>query len=150
MTKVKEQKKNMEFQVRGIEILDIELKNPEIQLPTEPVFHYNINVLHKINPENKLVFVIVEVNVLNEDKQTLLGKIRVSNVFHVVNFDEFKGDKTDSTVSFPKEIIDVFNSIAISTTRGVMFTSFRGTFLHNAVLPVIDPKGFKQESIIKK
>ncbi|MFP4022998.1 MAG: hypothetical protein ACLFVR_00625 [Thiohalospira sp.] len=150
MNKIKEQKRNMEFQVKGIEILDIELKNPEKQLPKDPVFHYNINLLHKINPEKKLVFVIVEVNVLNEDKQTLLGRIRVSNVFHVVNFDEFKVDKTDRTVSFPKEIIDVFNSIAISTTRGVMFTSFRGTFLHTALLPLINPKGFRQENIVKK
>jgi len=150
MTKEKAQKKNIEFQIKGIEILDIELKKPQIQLPAAPAFHFNINLLHKINPEKKLVFVIVEVKILNEDKQTLLGNISVSNIFHIVNFDDLKGDKTNNSVSIPKEIIDLFNSIAISTTRGVMFTSFRGTFLHNAVLPVIDPKGFKQEKITKK
>jgi len=147
MTKEKAPKKNIEFQIKGIEILEFELKSQQIQLPAAPIFHFNINVEHKINPESKLVFVIVEVNVLNEDKQTLLGNVRVSNIFHVVNFDELRGDKTDKSVSFPKEIIDTFNSIAISTTRGVMFTCFKGTFLHNAVLPVIDPKGFKQENI---
>jgi|SRR6056297_1080941 len=150
MTKEKAQKKNIEFQIKGIEILNIELKKPQIQLPATPVFHFNINLLHKINPEKNLVFVIVEVKVLNDDKQTLFGNISVSNIFHIVNFDDLKGDKTNNSVSIPKEIIDLFNSIAVSNTRGVMFASFKGTFLHNAVLPVIDTKGFKQENIAKK
>jgi hypothetical protein len=43
----------------------------------------------------------------------------------------------------PSGIIDLLNSVSVSTVRGMMFSAFKGTFLHNAVLPVIDPKTFK-------
>lgn len=38
----------------------------------------------------------------------------------------------------PKKAFDTLNDIAISTVRGLMFSSFRGTFLHNAILPIVD------------
>jgi uncharacterized protein YbbC (DUF1343 family) len=37
----------------------------------------------------------------------------------------------------------MLNSISLSTTRGAMFSTFKGTFLHGAVLPIIDPKQFQ-------
>ena len=49
------------------------------------------------------------------------------------------------SISEPLDIfISTLNSISISTTRGMMFSAFRGTFLHNAILPLIDP-AFKEE-----
>ena len=147
MTNTKNKKSNIEFQIKGIEILDFGLQHSQSPLLPNTVYHFNINVQHKINPEKKLVFVIVSVDVLHEDKKSLLGNIKVSCIFNVANFEELTENKNSKSVLFAKETIEVLNSISISTTRGVMFTCFRGTFLHNAVLPVIDPKGFKQEKI---
>jgi hypothetical protein len=45
-------------------------------------------------------------------------------------------------VKLPSDIIIAMNSISISTIRGIMFSTFKGTYLHNAFLPVIDPKSF--------
>ena len=38
------------------------------------------------------------------------------------------------------------NSISLSTLRGAMFNHFKGTFLHEAILPVIDPGSFKMNT----
>ena len=45
----------------------------------------------------------------------------------------------------PTDIIVTINSISISTIRGIMFSTFKGTYLHNAFLPIIDPKSFNSE-----
>ncbi|HAF27917.1 MAG TPA: hypothetical protein DCG75_02615 [Bacteroidales bacterium] len=150
MTDSKIKKFKIEYQIKGVEILDFGLKHSQEPVLPSTVYHFNINVQHKINPEMKLVFVIVSVNVMHEDKKTLLGNINASCIFHIANFDDLKSKKDDKSIVFPQETIDMFNSIAISTTRGLMFNCFRGTFLHNAILPIVDPKGFKQEKIITK
>lgn len=147
MTDSKSKKFKIEFQIKGVEILDFGLKHSKDPVLPNTVYHFNINVQHKINPELKLVFVIVSVDVMHEDKKTLLGNINASCIFHIANFDDLKGKNDDKSIAFPQETIDMFNGIAISTTRGLMFNCFRGTFLHNAILPIVDPKGFKQEKI---
>lgn len=144
MATAKNKKIDLSFQIKGLEILDIELKQPKLQLPATNLFHYNINIQHKINPERKLVFVIVGVNVLHEDQKTVLGTVKASCIFELENFNELAIKNDNKIISFPIETIEILNSVAISTTRGVMFTCFRGTFLHHAVLPLIDPSGFKQ------
>jgi len=39
------------------------------------------------------------------------------------------------------------NSIALSTTRGLLFAQFRGTPLHNTILPLIDPADFSVNEV---
>ena len=86
--------------------------------------------------------------ILHEDKKTILAKIRVSFVYE---FNSFEGFTTGSpgVYNFPQEFMVAINSISISTLRGIMFSLFRGTFLHKAVLPVVDPKSFTLEEIPK-
>lgn len=129
------------FQIKGIELLDVKLNQPQRPLPIHTTFHFNINLEHRINPENKLVIVITTIEILHEDKETRLASIKASCVFEIVNFEEFLTDNTK--VSFPNNILVTLNSISISTIRGLMFAEFKGTFLHNAILPVIDPTSFK-------
>ena len=67
--------------------------------------------------------------------------VRVSG-FEFENLASFVVDKE---VKLPSDIIIAINSISISTIRGIMFSTFKGTYLHNAFLPVIDPKAFNIE-----
>jgi len=140
-----EKKIDITFQIKGVELLEFELIPPKEALKPQTVFHYNISLEHKINKENKLAFVMVRVNILLEDKKTLTGRTGVSCVFSVENFDEIIIEEENSKIRFPDEIIEILNSISISTTRGVMAATFKGTFLHNAILPVVDPKSLKKE-----
>jgi hypothetical protein len=69
--------------------------------------------------------------------------LSVSCIFEIANFEDVIKLEADGKVNIPQSLIETFNIISISTTRGVMFSTFKGTFLHGAVLPIIDPKQFQ-------
>ncbi|MCF8381846.1 MAG: hypothetical protein K9H49_19915 [Bacteroidales bacterium] len=140
-----EKKIDIAFQIKGVELLEFELVPPKEALKPQTVFHYNISLEHKINKENKLAFVMVRVFIMLEDKKTILGKTGVRCIYSVANFDEIIIEEVNNKIIFPNEIIEILNNISISTTRGVMVANFKGTFLHNAILPVVDSKSLKKE-----
>ena len=137
-------KLDMKFQIKGVEVLNIELTQPPKKLPAKVTFNFNVSIKHKINPQKKIVLVLVGVNMFHENKENLLGKILVNCVYLIENFDEIVQEKESQKFYFTKEITDLLNSISISTTRGVMASVFRGTVLHNAILPVINPQDFNK------
>ena len=144
----KENKKPVEIKVqfKAIEVINFSLAHPSKDKLNSTLYHFNLNIKHNFNNEQKLVYVLTKVDVFHEDKETQLGSIGTSCIFRIDNFNEFILSEKDKKPSFPDEIIHMFNSISISTTRGVMFSYFRGTFLHNAVLPIFDPKALKPDS----
>lgn len=131
-------KEEIKFQIKAIELMDINLLYPQKQLPREVKFKFNINVEIKIINETKLIMALVSVEILDDETLEKYGNLKVNCIFAVENFETFV--KTDTQkAEFPKQFITTINSISLSTTRGLMFGAFRGTFLHTAVLPIIDP-----------
>lgn len=133
----------VEMQFRAIELL-----SGSLQLPTEPnaavtTFNFNINIESRADAPNRLVFVIVHIEIKNDDHSLALGALSVSSIFEIVNFDEIIKIDENGKLEIPQRLIETLNTIAISTTRGVMFSTFKGTFLHGAILPIIDPKQFQ-------
>ena len=139
-------KSDINFQIRGMELLDSSLNAPKEPLPPNPKFQFDLKIEHRISLEKKLAIVICEVNILNESKKTLYGQLRGSCIFHVENMEEFSNDNKQLTL--PKEYIANLNSITISSIRGLMFSFFRGTFLHQAVLPIVDPQLMEKDKKI--
>ncbi|MGF1637322.1 MAG: hypothetical protein ACFCUU_09625 [Cyclobacteriaceae bacterium] len=136
---------NLELQIRAIELLDSCLNTPKKQLPNNSVFQFDINLEHRQNVENKHVIVVCSVSIFTEKKEELLGQVKVSCIYYVPRFDEFIV-KNSSDPKFPDDFVIKLNSITISTTRGMMFSFFRGTFLHNAILPMVDQTIFSVSS----
>ena len=130
-----------EFQFRGIEILSQSISLPQIPNLSINGFAFEIAVESKYDPNNKLVFVIISVNIYNDDKQIKFGSASISNIFHIANFESLVQTGSNGNLSpLPDDAILFLNSLSISTTRGVLFGLFKGTFLHNAILPILDPK----------
>jgi hypothetical protein len=142
MAKVKEDFK-IEMKLKGIEMLNGSLQLPSNQDLNITNFNFNINIESKADAPNKIVFVIVNIEIKNEDQSVILGSISVSCIYEILNFVDVIKISTDGKLDIPQALIEVLNSISISTTRGVMFSTFKGTFLHNAVLPIIDPRQFQ-------
>jgi len=143
MDKIGNKDFNVEMQIRAIELL-----NGSLQLPSAPntaitTFNFNISIESKADAPNRLVFVIVHVEIKNDDLSLILGALSVSCIFEIVNFDEVIKIEENGKLDIPQHLIETLNKIAVSTTRGVMFSTFKGTFLHGAVLPIIDPKQFQ-------
>jgi hypothetical protein len=136
-------KRNIGFALKGIEIIDLQLIHPEKAMPEDVVFDFDIDINHRVNIENELVFVVSNVTVFME-KELKLGQVKLSCVFHITDFKNLLDDNQKLDLS--EDVVITFNSISISTTRGVMFSEFRGTFLHNAIIPLIDPKGLSSRT----
>lgn len=138
--------KKISFQIKGIELVDFKLNQLSKPLPEQTMFHFNINLEQRINNENKLVIVVATVEILNEDKTVQLASIKGSCIFEVINLDELMVEGTNQ-VSFPDSAVITLNSITLSTVRGLMFGQFKGTHLHNAILPIIDPTAFTKTKV---
>lgn len=139
---------NKDFTV-DLQLKSIELLKGSISLPSVPEvslnnFNFNISLESKADATNKFLFVIVSVEIRSEDQNHILGSLAVSCIYSVVNFDEVVKIEADGKLDIPQPLVEILNSISISTTRGVMFSTFKGTFLHNAFLPIVDPRSFQQ------
>ncbi len=142
MAKVKDKEFNVEMQIRAIELLKESFNVPAVPKNSITTIKFNIRVESKADAANKLVFVIVHVEIGNEDHSIVLGEISVSCIFEIINFDEVIRIEENGKFDIPPRLIETLNVVSISTTRGVMFSTFKGTFLHGAVLPILDPKQF--------
>ncbi|WP_157963178.1 hypothetical protein [Algoriphagus litoralis] len=128
-----------------MEILDSCLNAPSSPLPQNPKFQFDLAIEHRINLENNLVIVICKVGIRNESKETLFGELRGSCIFFVEKLKDYFDTETNK-LSLPDDFVVTLNSVTISSMRGLMFSFFRGTFLHQAVLPIIDPKSFEKNT----
>jgi|ERR1035437_5928011 preprotein translocase subunit SecB len=133
--------KQFSFQIKGIELLDVKLNYPKQPLSDQITFHFKIGLEQKISLENRLIIVITTIDVVHEDTETRLASLQVSCIYEIANFEDFIIEGTQQ-VTIPDAILVTLNSVSISTVRGIMFSQFKGTFLHNAILPVVDPKAF--------
>jgi len=114
--------------------------SPDVSLSN---FKFNITVENRFDSSNKLVFAIVNVEIKTENLAHTLGSVSVSCFYHMSNYDDIIEVK-EKISSLPPLLRETINSVSISTTRGVMFSIFKGTILHNALLPVVDPKQFNE------
>lgn len=136
---------NVNFQIKGIELLEINLKHPQILLELERTYNFNIDIEQRINNEEKLVIVVTSVDLIHEADQQCHASIKTSCIFLIENFKDFIVANTNQ-VKFPDQFVITLNSISLSTTRGIMFSNFKGTFMHNVYMPIVNPSSF----VIKK
>jgi hypothetical protein len=75
----------------------------------------------------------------NDENGEEFGEISIGCRFDV---QEGELEMMKGKESLPENITVLLYSITISTSRGYMASEFKGTYLRNAVLPIIDPKVF--------
>jgi hypothetical protein len=143
MAKSKTVQTQAKLQLRAIELLHNAMSLPADQHMALQNFEFALQIENRIDAPSKMVFVIVQVAIFTGDQAKELGKITVSCIFEIANFSEVIILGPDGQQTIPQHLIEMLNSISISTTRGVMFATYKGTYLHTAVLPIIDPKQFQ-------
>lgn len=143
MPKTNKEETQLHFQLKAIEILGFELITPSQNIfNSEIVFNFDVQIEHRINVPENVLYILVNVVIQNESKDQIFGNISVGCNFYVENLGGFI-NSNKAKAEIPQSFINSLNSISISTTRGIMFTQFKGTFLHNAILPIFDPRTFK-------
>ena len=131
------------FRFRNIDIIEFSFIHPKQPLPENAVFRFETHIEHKVNAEEKIVIVVSTFVITCEDLHEIVGRAVISCIYNVENIQEFAGD--NNTFAFPDHLVTMFNSISISTCRGVLFTLFRGTPLHTVILPIINPQDFNKQ-----
>ena len=106
-------------------------------------YHYRVNVSHKVKLDKKVIIVLVEVFINTNIEDTIFGYIKVACIFEVDNLNSFINPNTQD-VKLPSIFESNINSISISTVRGIMFSQFKGTNLHKAILPIIPPSTLRR------
>lgn len=141
----KKQDSPISFKLGGIDILESCLFSSKKTTPNNQVFHFDIQLEHKMNISKQLIVVVPTISILAQKNGEQLGLFKSSCIYYVERLEDFLHKETNE-LSLPKEFIMTLNSVSISTTRGMMYSFFRGTVLHNAILPVINPQEFKVQA----
>lgn len=131
--------KDITFGIQGIELLEFSFNTNKQVISENLLLRYDINLEHRVNLEMGRIFVISTFHIFCDELNTHLGKAEISCIYNVSNINDFT---KDGKLQLPEDFMITLNSISLSTCRGVLFTLFRGTPLHNAVLPIVDPKNF--------
>ncbi len=135
---------NIQFRVEQVNIPDFFLRPLTSPLPQPDVLCFTLTVSIKLSRETHEVEVTVHTTVLPKEgapEEDRLAALTTVVVFSVQNFEEAI-QSSETELKIPQDFAVVFNSIAISTTRGVFAAMYRGTYLQKVVLPVVDPKSF--------
>lgn len=121
-----------------VKIIDIEILSSSFDATLVKIeikfFAFNIDTEIQFNAENKCIEAIINTEIYSEDGKTLFGSLKTEITFDVEDYlmtvpKDKKQQPIDNT------FFEMLSKIALSTTRGVMWHHFKGTFLHNAILP---------------
>ena len=138
------QEENIVFQLINIETLESELKTPKEPLSNTIPFSFDIAVEQRFNIDQELIIVTCDIAIFPQDNPKLrLGKYRSSCIFKVNDLHKYIVN--DKKINLPEIFISTLNSVSISTTRGLMFSLFKGTFLQGAILPLVDPNQYRKK-----
>jgi len=145
----KKEKGNTEFTynfaIVKIEIVGFELlPPPENGIDFDKLIH-EVGFDHSLDMEEELFSVAPFVRILTPEKQ-IISRLMIACAFRIPGLKKQLANKQDSN-EIPVQIIEIFASISISTLRGVLYSQLKGTFLHDAILPVVDPKRVVQASL---
>lgn len=128
---------DIQFQLKSIELLGFSMEPPEIAPQKTKGYHFNISTEQKLNKENQFIAVITSVEIIHDDGKTKLAAIKTNCIYSIKDISILLRNG-----SLPVQFSNTLNSISYSTTRGMAFSLLKGTYLHNAFLPVIDPNAF--------
>ncbi|WP_417610091.1 hypothetical protein [Owenweeksia hongkongensis] len=131
------------FQLTNVELLSVELHAPEQGLQPDTIFEFDIKSGYQFYSDKTEIVAHTEILIKAKGHDKVLGKAVTAVMFQIQNWDEIVSISNDK-VDIPQQLMTVLHSIAYSTTRGMMYMQFRGTFLQNAHLPIIDPSNLSK------
>lgn len=134
----------IEFRIERIDQGSFSLNPPKEPLTNNYTFTFDVELNNSIDMDNEQFIVVCSVHVSSTDASFRFASLEIACIFKIEQFTKHI-IKKEATFEVPPVFVTSTNSITISTTRGAMFGLFKGTFLHNAVLPIINPANLKNK-----
>lgn len=138
-------------------IIDIHILKSHLTIPPNLSgqivnYDFSINIDHKMHMDKNQdeVFTTVEVFVSPiNDKETIVGEFNIGFHILVLGLGKHieKSKSGSDKVLMPDNVTSVLNAIVYSTTRGIVFMETKGTFMHTAIMPVLDSSRFTEANV---
>ena len=134
----------IEFRFAGIQTM---AKNLTALQPGEKTtgFNFEVKVETRVQAEAGNIIIVVIIKILNDNKESILANYEVWCIFEVIDFDKKILINDLGLHVIPDILQNTFLPVAISTVRGIIFSDLVGTYLQNAIMPVIYMTSFKPE-----
>lgn len=130
-------KQERAFKIHGIELISFSIQPQQAGEYRKDSFEFNIQQEQKTNVPKHLIIVFTTVTIRERGKNTLLANLEVACGFEIPSFESIiKRDKNRDFL-IPHDLNVVVNRISIATTRGILYTHLRGSYLQNSILPVL-------------
>lgn len=128
---------SIEYQIKGIEILEFNITEQSEKHGTNITYGFGFRLDHTLDIENKTITVICSLKISDDADKVQFGSLKASCLFEIAEFETYV-KSAPINVIFPEHFLHSINAITLSTIRGIAFSHFKGTFLHHAILPIID------------
>lgn len=128
---------SIRYSLQGIEII---AKFMEQMPPTGIIqrFKFDIKVETKVQADTNLVIPFVTITIRNEETLQVLALFTIACLFRIEEFEKkILLDPVNKLYNIPPRLESVISPISISTTRGIVFSELKGTYLHKAIVPVV-------------
>jgi len=132
------------FSLQGIELLESHVQPAASQEEAASGVSFNVNLENSVHEEHSWIMCKVTVLVATQRSMLQVGKLVVMVAFQLADYATFVRTEAGQAV-IPEDLLATLNGIALSTARGIMYVSFKGTALHGALLPIMDVKAFAPE-----
>ena len=132
-----EEPQKVELQIRGVEVLDFMIKTPKIRVLESNTFQFEIKIEHTFQEDKDTLFVRCMVKIYDKPKETLYSELRTSCAYMVKELSRFKNIENNK-IQLPSNLLNMLNTTSVATTRGMLHCQLRGTFLHNATMPMVE------------
>jgi hypothetical protein len=145
MAKSNKKREPLKIDLSKIQFVRIDLIHFDLTLPKEGfdaqniAVNYTTNIISKANVESKLLFIILNIEVTNVSKTAHYASLEIDCIFHIDNFEELVQTKEYPIIHVDGHLNGILNELSFSTARGIVFSLFRGTYLHTAILPILIP-----------
>lgn len=128
---------NIAFGIKRIEIINSIIRASS-DLQQVKIFAFDIQFKTNANLKDNVISVFADVVVRNHEKSDHLGQFSALFHFGVDDLEKHINGKELNQIEIPQPLLSALLGISASTLRGLMFGAFKGTFLHNAILPLVD------------
>lgn len=142
----------MEIKKREVILENVKILSRQLFLENLPddraIFYHNVNFGGLVDFDKKHIVSTIDVTIHQQDNENLLGSLKVYFYYKISDFDSIFFVKNSTELN--QESVELFNTLtqeSIATTRGMMLEQFRGTFLHNAYLPVVMNLNFTENLV---
>ncbi len=145
MLKKKNQKElSIEYWLSDIKILNFKLsEEDEGEEDAKNVnLKMNLSLNGDYNKEKKKVSITVLVIIHKDnEEETIIAELKVRYIYNIQNSDTLN---ENNEILLPKNLLDTFNKVSISTTRGILFTKFQATKIDDFIIPLINFDSFEK------